>query len=278
MTSTVLDVGVFLLLASAAMLALVAVDDPVDRPSPDVDVLATTATVTFGPPWTDAIGSEQEGTSSDGTDRADRRVHGSLRELLATAAVASAGPGDAVVDPAGAAFARAVEREVATRVGSRTQVIASWQPVRESDFGGTLVVGSEPPSDRPVRTAVVAVPTPFSTATATEPASIRAFASAFVAARFPVDGCRAALVDGDGRAVHVASRYRHAAAVVLEDESAVANATPAAANDEIARGLAETLSTGSIDGGSAGSIDRVGPSKRRDDREIASVRIVVRRW
>lgn len=262
MTSTVLDAGVFLLLVSASVLALVAVDDPAEQPSEEGGVLATTATVAFDP-----RGSESTGDVRTDPSRGERRVHGSLRGLLAEATVAGAGIGDAAVDPDGVAFGRAVEREVAARLGPNTRVVARWNPIGESDFGGEVSVGPEPPSDRPVRTEVIAVPTPFAPANAADQSAVRAFASGFVAARFPAAELRAALRGEDAAAAHAASRYRHASAVVLGDESAVVNATPREANAAIARGLARALSNGSRDRGD-----------RSERREVASVRIVVRRW
>lgn len=275
MTSTVLDVGVFLLLASASVLALVAVDEPVASPSGGTDVLATTATVTVdpGPPDVDAGTSPEPG-------HADRRVHGSLRELIARAAVANAGVDDATVDPDGVAFRRAVERAVASRLGPHTRIHASWQPVAGSRFGGEVAVGPSPPSDRPVRAAVVAVPAPFPPADASDAPSVRSFASAFVDARFPPNELRATLRGNDAAAAHAAVRYRHAGEVVLGNESAIVHATPREANAAIARGLAETLSDES--GGPAtpsatGEADAE-PPRPSEPRQVTVVRIVVRWW
>lgn len=284
MTSTVLDVGVFLLLVSAGVLSLVAVDEPLERSTRGeevgdaVDVLATTATVTFDPRAPKASDGAGGGSVRDG-----RRVHGSLRVLLAEATVASAGIGDAVVDPNGPALARAVERAVASRLGPNAQVIARWEPVAGADFGGEVTVGAEPPEDRPVHTAVVSVPTPFAPANAGGPSAVRAFAREFVAARFPPDEMDAALGRDDASATHAASRYRQASAAVLGDESAVANATPEEANAVIACGLAKRLSNGRGETAS----DRASEAAPNEPNETANgferrgtapVRLVVRRW
>ena len=270
MTSTAIDAGVFLLLVSASVLALGSAMEPTGpfASSPaagaGTDVLATTATVAFDPRTPDV---------ETGTTAADeRRVHGSLRELIARGTVAGAGIDGNALDPDGVAFRRAVERELDARLDGRTQVIASWEPVDGSEFHGELRAGRTPPTDAAVHAAVVSVPTPFHPADVDDPDDVRSFASAFVDDRFPVESLRADLRGDDAAAAHAELRYQQAAALTLGDNTALEGATPAEANAAIAGGLAGRLTDGS------NTTTRSPTRSNGTDRDGASVRIVVRRW
>lgn len=270
MTSTVIDAGVFLLLVSASVLALGSAVEPTGpfastpATGAGADVLATTATVAFDPRTPDA---EAGTTSAD-----ERRVHGSLRELIARGTVAGAGIDGHALDPDGVAFRRAIERELDARLDERTQVIASWEPVAGSEFRGELRAGARPPSDAAVYATVVSVPTPFHPVDTGNPDSVRSFAAAFIDARFPVEELRASLRGNDATAAHAAARYRQAATLTLGDDTTLEGATSEEANAAIATGLARRLTEGS---------NRTTQSSNHPEataRDGAAVRIVVRRW
>ncbi|AUX09104.1 hypothetical protein AArcSl_1475 [Halalkaliarchaeum desulfuricum] len=272
MTSTAIDAGVFLLLVSASVLALGSAVEPAGpfasstASGTGVDVLATTATVAYDP--------RMSGTDAGGGTTAgdERRVHGSLRGLIARGTVAGAGIGDDALDPDGVAFRRAVERELDARLDGRTQVIATWEPVAGSEFRGKLRAGGQPPPDAAVHATVVSVPTPFPPADIDDPDSVRSFASAFVDDRFPVEALRASLRGEDAAASHAAARYRHAGAVALGDGTAVEGTTPEETNAALAGGLARRIATSST---ATGTSSKQPGGTARDG---AAVRIVVRRW
>lgn len=271
MTSTAIDAGVFLLLVSASVLALGSAVDPTgpfasaSAAGTGADVLATTATVTFDPRSPDA---DPGGKPAD-----ERRVHGSLRELVARGTVAGAGIDGHALDPDGVAFRRAVERDLEARLDGRTQVIATWEPVTGSAFRGELRAGGEPPPEAAVHATVVSVPAPFPPTEATDRDGLRSFASAFVDDRFSVQTMRASLQGDDAAAAHAAARYRQATALTLGDGTALEGATPEEANAAIANGLAERLARDS------NTTTRSSHSlSDSTSGERAAVRIVVRRW
>lgn len=274
MTSTVVDVGVFLLFVTGSVLALTATSNPPPGVGVEPDILAVTATVAFDP------GSVNARSETSDESRYQRRVHGSMSELLAKATVASAGCGEESIDPEGVAFKRATERQVETRLRPRTQVIAHWRPVPGSDFGGKIVVGPSPPADRTVNTAVMTVPTPYSSVDSHDSPAVRSFTTAFVNARFPVNQMRATLTGTDGAATHAAVRYRQASKTVLGDKSAVVGVSPREANSAIAAGLAKTLSDNTNGNRSENDRDSEPSSIRREshNRNGSVVRIVLRRW
>lgn len=152
--STVVDVSVFLLLVSAAAYSVVtatggAVDATAtpDRDETTVETLATTtATVRYDLGVDDRTG-----------DPVERVRHGTLAELLATAAVANVSVDSAPPAPYAGGFVEAVRASVAPALGGRAQVTATWQPVPGSGLDGVVRVGRAPPTDATVHAATLTV-------------------------------------------------------------------------------------------------------------------------
>jgi hypothetical protein len=178
-TSTVLDVCVFLLLVGAAAGTLVAVPAPADHDAGDrADAVATTlATTTATVEYSLSPGAERARDSpvafgGTPTGAAYERVeHGSLARLLAVAAVADAsldgrplshtrrGYVDAVLAESNATLAG-----LAPGVG--VGVTVRWAPYAASAtdvdgdvaLAGTVVAGERPPATATVHAATFAVP------------------------------------------------------------------------------------------------------------------------
>ncbi|WP_380675485.1 DUF7284 family protein [Salinigranum sp. GCM10025319] len=152
--STVLDVTLFVLLVSAAVLSVVTAgggptDDPaaVGRDEATVETLATaTTTVHY------EIGVE------NGTDDPITRVgHGTLAELLAEAALANVTVDGTRVSPYAGGFTTAVADAVRPVLDGRTQVAATWTPYPGSSLRGRVAVGPAPPADATVHAATLAI-------------------------------------------------------------------------------------------------------------------------
>ncbi|MFB6235433.1 MAG: hypothetical protein ABEH81_11155 [Halopenitus sp.] len=165
MTSTVLDVTVFLLCVSASVGTLLAgspgpVDDAPDAQATADRIATVTGTVRF--------------TVSDENGVRERRHQATLSVLLANAVLAasaddSAPPNRSVVvapdedrsgaddssagDPRGRTYQEAVVELVSERIGPRTRVVA--QP---EDQSVEIGVGSKPPRDADVAVAAFSVP------------------------------------------------------------------------------------------------------------------------
>ena len=151
--STVLDVTLFVLLVSAAVLSVVTAHGPTDDPTAvgrdeaTVETLATaTATVHY------EVGVE------NGTDDPITRVrHGTLAELLAEAALANVTADGTRVSPYAGGFTTAVVDAVRPALDGRTQVVATWTPYPGSSLRGRVALGPSPPADATVHAATLAV-------------------------------------------------------------------------------------------------------------------------
>lgn len=152
--STVLDVALFLLLVSAAVVALAvpAADPPTSTADETAAALAATTTNV-----THALGSS-------GTDA--RRVQtatGTHAALLGRGALANLRLSGTPLAPGGSSFRRAVRNRTATALAwspERTGVVAVWEPYPDAPLRGRLAVGSEPPADVDVSTATLTAPAP----------------------------------------------------------------------------------------------------------------------
>lgn len=152
--STVVDVTLFVLLVSAAVLSVVTAgvgptDGPaaVGRDEATVETLATaTATVHY------EVGVE------NGTDDPITRVgHGTLAELLAEAALANVTANGTRVSPYAGGFVAAVRDALVPALDGRTQVVATWTPYPGSSLRGRVAVGPSPPADSAVHAATLPV-------------------------------------------------------------------------------------------------------------------------
>lgn len=173
MTSTVLDVTVFLLCVSASVGTLVAagpapVDDARDAQATADRIATVTGTVQF--------------TVSTENGERERRHQATLSVLLANAALSTGAgdsapptePGPTEDDPAvagdgsagvpeGRTYSEAVVDLVSTRIGSRTRVVARPTGRSNSEHSGggrsaEVVVGPKPPRDADVAVAAFSVP------------------------------------------------------------------------------------------------------------------------
>lgn len=165
MTSTVIDVALFLLCVSAGVVTLTGASDlgatGTDTEGPDAgavaDLVATsTASVTYDP------------SPSTDDDEMTLTHHATLAELLATAAGAAAG--DRTVESSvssrstSEAYQTAVAQAVRSAVGTRTQIVAYRSTSSTADVLGAeavdnaIVVGESPPSDGAIDVATIRLP------------------------------------------------------------------------------------------------------------------------
>lgn len=268
--STVLDVGLALLLIGGAIAVVVAGVPVTERPDAGTDPadavardLTTTARVNYtvaGP---------------DGSVR--RHAHGTVASLLAAAARANV-----TVDgrslPSSPSFEhgiRAVTRGRVSRPDVAVGVTATWRPYRGAPVAGHLHVGERPPADTDVRAAVLRVPV---SAPATCDRALRA------AQRDGFAGVARVLARGTVRALYPrndtflggtadarlsADRYAASAAALGVDLPAARNAT--AANDRLAAALTDRFET---------DIRRqyATPSAAARNASTGTARVVVRTW
>ncbi|WP_280535219.1 hypothetical protein [Halopenitus sp. POP-27] len=153
MTSTVLDVGLFLLCVSASVGTVTGVVPTGTDPDPHVDDLA------------DRIATETATISYDTDAGHERRHHATLAEHLALTAVVSEG-GNEGARRSERTYRHAVSTAVERRLDPRTAVTVRVPSTIEDpgsedgsiDRRTAMAVGGEPPSTARVWTAVVDVP------------------------------------------------------------------------------------------------------------------------
>jgi hypothetical protein len=205
----VIDVTLFLLLVSAATLAVTTATAPTERTDAaardeaTVETLATTtATVRY-----------DLGVDSGTNESITRVTHGSLAELLADAALASVAADDQPPSPYSAGFVEAVSEAVRSTVDGRTQVVATWTPHPGSTVAGRVRVGPSPPPASTVHAATLAVdsgsparPTPV--ANESYEAVGEAVATRVVSGLFPSRRTRAALAGDGADATVTRDRFR----------------------------------------------------------------------
>jgi hypothetical protein len=204
-TSTVLDAVLCLLLISAAVVTVTTATprEPTGK-GRAADVASTLTTTTTSVNYTL---TPRSGTSAvdvpDRSVRFDRTSHGTLAELLASAAIARIEVDGERLWHARDDFGRAVVRSVRGAVRpNRTRITATWRPYPESSIEGRVVVGSRPPPDRPVHAATVEVSSGLPT---TREASRRAARSR------GIDGVAGIVAGGMVRGLFPATRTRTAA-------------------------------------------------------------------
>lgn len=153
--SSVLDVSVFLLLVSVAILTLTvpAATPAVGTADETAEVLATT---TANATYTLAAG----GTHAD---TAERTVAGTHAALLGRAAVSNLTLDETRLAPTAEDFretAANATTDVLAWSPRRTGVVANWEPYPDAPVRGRVAVGSQPPPGVDVSTATVRVPVP----------------------------------------------------------------------------------------------------------------------
>jgi hypothetical protein len=197
--STVVDVAVFLLLVSAAVLTLSLAPGapPEDLGADETAELLASSTAT--------VGYELHG--------AGRRAHGTVGGLLARAAVANASIGGRELSTASDGFERLVRHETRRLLAAphTTRVTVRWAPYPDAPVRGTVRVGTRPPPTADVQLATVTVPAaipaarPGTTAAAGYERIATATAESVADGFLPADRFRAAW-DRDGPASRVTAR------------------------------------------------------------------------
>lgn len=164
MTSTVVDVTVFLLLIGGAV-GTIAAGTGGHPPASGTGaaetagVLATsTATVTYPV----AVGTASATGVAGARRRAasNRTTHGTVAALVADAAVTNATVRGRTLSPAAEGYRRSVADAVANASGptaERTEVRAVWEPYPDAPIGGSVAVGPTPPADADVHAATLDV-------------------------------------------------------------------------------------------------------------------------
>ena len=216
MTSTVLDVGLALLLISAAAVTLVGSAPPArsaDRSNAALEAIATsTATVEY------ALAP----AADPGDDRAfDRTRHDTLAGLAADATVATVEADGDTVRTTGGDFARSVHGTIADAiVPGKTQVLVVWRPYPGAHLESRMAIGPRPPERATVHAATATVPSGLpSTRPAAEDAArsggfpevASVVAAGIVAGLFPPERTRLALQGNDAERELVAAQYQQAA-------------------------------------------------------------------
>jgi hypothetical protein len=207
--STVLDGVFFLVLVSAAITTLL-VTTPTSDPTngAQADVIANLlATATTG------VSYELPPATSDGpTDSPNqtRTAHGTMAELLATAALSNVSVEEHRVTVERRALVPVVRnttRKTITRFSDHTslqgvQVRATWSPYPDAPVEGRVVVGEDPPPGVPVHAATLGVASGTDGLDRTGPGSYDAVAGETAAATVSTitrsDRRRSAVLD-DGR-------------------------------------------------------------------------------
>jgi len=146
--STVLDVTLFLLCLSTAVVTLALAPAGGDEAVTVDDRAAVLATTTADIEY--SLGAET------------RRAHGTVAVLLARGAVANATVDGRPLSESDEDFVRRVRETARERLGpaNRTQVLARWYPYRGAPVSGTVTVGTRPPPAVDVTVATVTVPAP----------------------------------------------------------------------------------------------------------------------
>jgi hypothetical protein len=222
--STVLDVGVCLLLVAAAVITLVVgVSAP---PAPERPAAAT--------------GAERVATLTAAVPAGpDREKHDTLAGHLATAAVANATlDGRPLVE---SRYPEAVRQATTDRLDDRTHVTARWAACENGPVSGELSAGRRPPPDAEVATATITVHSGLSPAASGSFAALaESLAAAYVGWWFPPGRTRMRLNDAR-TAAETADRYRSLAETLGVDPGGSVGADPRAANRRLVDALGQRL-------------------------------------
>lgn len=283
----VVDAALFLLLVGAAVGTL---SLPAERLQPGTADAATTTltTSTAEIDYTLAPGARHANEtlvpfpSTEGPEF-ERTAHGTLAELLATAATNGVTIDGREVTHTGDDLDREVRGEVrnATRGGRRVAVRAVWEPYPDAPVAGRVRVGPQPPPDTDVWASRTTVDSGFPTvreratvaATTDGYAGVaRVVANAVVRGLFPPDVTRLALHGDYPLDALVAYRYRRVATLTGADVAGpVAAGEPERANERLAAALAPRLEA---DLRASFESPRAAASAVR----VGEVRITVRVW
>ena len=283
-TSTVLDAVLCLLLISAAVVTVTTATprEPAgEGRAADVAATLTTTTASVNYTLTPRTGTTAVDVPSRSA-RFDRTSHGTLAELLASAAVARIEVGGERLWHVRNGFSRVVGRSVRGVVrANHTRITATWRPYPESTIEGRVVVGSRPPPGRPVHAATVEVSSSLPTAREASRRAARSrgvdgvagvVADALVRGLFPATRTRTAAGGAAPSAALVRHRYRRAATRLgISGKPRIADGGVAETNarlegtlsDRIARDLRSTNTSATA---------------AAEGVRLGRVRIVVRTW
>lgn len=288
--STVLDVGLCLVLVTAAVATVAGVHVPAstaDHARPAAGETATTlstATTTVTYSLSEVVeGSDRPSFPRTTGQGFTRSRHGTYASLLARAAFANLSLGDRAVAGIGDPFVAAVESSVRPLLvgrGWRAQVVARWTPHPGSDLAGVVRVGATPPPDSTVHAATVTVPSGVALTDGPPEAAAptgfrqlgRALARGLVERQFPPERTRRALRGAYPEPGLTALRYRAFTDAIDADVATPVRAeAPSVANERLVVALADRLT--------AGLRDRYAdPSTARERLDPGTVTIVVRTW
>jgi hypothetical protein len=282
-TSTVLDGLLCLLLVSAAVVTVTTATprEPTGEGRAS-DVASTLATTTASVNYTLTPRFETTRVDAPSEAASNRTAHGTLAELLAQAAVARLTVGNERLSYARDGFEHAVVRAVKGAVrANHTQIIVVWRPYPESSVVGRLVIGDQPPPDRPVHAATVEVPSGFP---ARERAIRRAarergvdavaetVADGIVAGLFPPTRTRVAAGGASQSSALVRHRYHRAAhRFGSTPPTGLGDGGVEAANDRLEAALAERVARDL-------RVTNTSATAAADAARLGRVRIVVRTW
>lgn len=284
--NTVLDAGVFLVLVTAAVVALTASVAPVDGPpraDPSAEIVATgTADLAY--------------SLAPGARRADERLvefpietgpefrrfaHGTHASLLADAAVGNVTVRASPLTHTRDGFERAVSNATENATRRRVAVRAVWTPYRGAPVAGRVRAGPRPPGEADVSavTLTVASGMPVVRGRALAAAREAGYAGvartvgrATVRGLFPPNKTRLALNGDYPLDALVEYRYRRAGQLLDADVGAVVeDGKTGRANRRLSRALA-----GLLERDMRGSFST--PEAAARAVRLGEVRIVVRRW
>ena len=257
--STAVDVALFLLLVSAAVLTLTygLGDDEPDRAEPEWIAETLAATTTDVEYSLEPIAENDEtGTFDDEAFESEtyqRTGHGPIAGLLAEAAVTNARLDDQQLTHAGEDFEKAVERNVLGTLEGEAdvQVIATWRPYEGASIEGEASAGRTPPPDADVAAATMTVSSGMPPADeravvegyesdGVEGAS-RPIADAIVEGYLPREESQLALEGQGTKRAFAVYRYQRLADILEVDlDEADGNLSRSGANTSAANGRLET--------------------------------------
>jgi len=266
--STVVDVVLFLLLVSAALVT-------VTLPGGGSGALGAGESARLLATTTASVEYELVAESADGEATRRRVAHGTLAGLAARAAVADATVAGRPLSPASESFVRATRERIRERLGPRTQVHARWRPYGSSPIRGTVTIGPQPPPTADVSGTVLRVPVGSTIGQTGPPRDYGrvsgAVAEGLTAQLLPETSAEVPRVDGPVRR-DVRRRYR------------------LLAGDRAGR-VTELFETGNVSAATALTSEaieeRIGADLRREfdtpagaarDVEVGTATVTVRRW
>lgn len=284
--NTVLDAAVFLVLVTAAVLALTGSVTPVEGPPPAAPAAEVVATST----------AELAYSLAPGARRADERLvefpvksspefrryaHGTHASLLAEAAVGNVSIAGSALTHTYDGFERAIENATENATGRRVAVRASWAPYRGAPVGGRVRAGPRPPGRADVSAVTLTVDSGMPAvrdrvlAAARKggyDGAARTLARATVRGLVPPNKTRFAL-EGDYPVDRLVEyRYRRAGQLLSANVGpALADGDTRGANRQLSRALADLLERHMRSSFAT-------PEAAARAVRLAEVRIVVRRW